>query len=454
MSAAQSDYCQIVLYKNGMFMRLSRQRLLQTAIKKYSKYLKYGSRFLPAAGAFFLTAILVKVLDPEQAGLFFVALASTQLVSMAALFGANVYFLREYAADHEQARATHRMLFIKLWIFIVGAALSASAYALTETHGQAYLYLIIGSAPFMAAMVLNSAVMRAQGSVLVAGLLGHGIVSFGILVCMPMVFYLVGVSLDVLCGLHFILAIFFYLVSELVVYQGQHQAPVVKLSQVSEGTWWEGFCQSFFYKKTWRFGFMAVVVYLTQWLPIFLLQRHSLESVAVMSLAYRYASILSFLGVTIDLAFAPMFAKMGTRGGGLELQVIFRKIIRVLVPVATVFFVGMTAFVYVSDVFYLQGKYAGLLPVALIVFFSSSVLFALAPFTNLLLMSGLERSCNNASIVCFAFVLLATVVGLDVIGSDYWVAIYMVAVYAVGKISASTYSVYVAKKHLLNAEIV
>lgn len=434
-------------------MRPSRQRSLQAIIKNNYKYLKYGSRFLPAAGAFFLTAILVKVLTPDQAGLFFVALASTQLVSMAAIFGANVYFLREYAADHEKAHATHNLFFIKLWIFIVGFALSAVAYFLTDTHGQASLCLVIGSAPFMAAMVLNSAIMRAQGSVLVAGLLGHGIVSFGVLACIPIAFVIFGLSLDVLCILHFLLAVCFYLVSELVVRRGLRKIPSVTPATGDKDGWWQSFCQSFFYMATWKLGFMTVVIYLTQWLPIFLLQRHSLESVAVMSLAYRYASILSFLGVTIDLAFAPMFAKMGAQGGGLELRAVFKRVIKVLVPVAGVFFIGMTGFVYVSDIFYLNGKYVGLIPVAVIVFFSSSVLFALSPFTNLLLMSGLEKNCNDAAIVCFIFVVLATLVGLNSIADGYWLAIYMVSVYAIGKIMASSYSVYVAKKRLLNAGV-
>jgi O-antigen/teichoic acid export membrane protein len=252
--------------------------------------------------------------------------------------------------------------------------------------------------PFFALVAINSRIMRAVGRYVSAGFLEVSAISalaflvlFGWVVASP------AVKIADVTFAFVISAACLFLISEFLVGQSH--------------TIWAGLDEKLLHldRASLPFVVFPLLIFATQWLPVYFLARISDESVSIFNIAVRFASLVTFVSISIDSYLSPKFSRLHALGEYAQIKKVVARF-RGYSLIACILFLLVYSCVgpwlitsWAGDAY--ADAYYVAIPVLLMYF---SMLIG-GPFQSFLLMSDQEALVNKVNVLALALVLFCCV---------------------------------------------
>lgn len=296
----------------------------------------FVARSIPAVGVIVLTLLAPMVLAVESAAVFLTGMTLLYLLGIISRCGLDVYLLKHSASRlRDEIKVVDRA---DLMCFLLGLSFSSFlllGYLLAEfclEMAPAYAWVFYALPAFSCQGILAS-FLKATGDELY-GSLAEPSVSALLAVVIFFAFRMVGVT-DLGVAYTYAAWFVFLLTLSCVAWTRSFVAAVeVDLKR--------GLVES------WVFLLNQISSYFTQWYPLFLLGAMDKKLVVYYAVANRMATVISFVGVTIDSFAAPRFSNYWKLGDLAALNCFKYKVARLALMGAILCFVcvGVAAYFY------------------------------------------------------------------------------------------------------------
>jgi len=301
----------------------------------------FVARSIPAVGVIVLTLLAPMVLAVERAAVFLTGMTLLYLLGIISRCGLDVYLLKHSASRlRDEIKVIDRT---DLMCFVLGLSFSSFlllGYLLAEfcfEMASAYAWVFYALPAFSCQGILAS-FLKATGDELY-GSLAEPSVSSLLAVVIFFAFKMLGV-IDL--GVAYSYAVWFVFLLTLGCVAWARSFVAALDVDLKKGL-----------IESWVFLLNQLSSYFTQWYPLFLLGAMDKKLVVYYAVANRMATIISFVGVTIDSFAAPRFSNYWKRGDLVALNSFKCK-------VANLALVGATlCFVFVGVVAYFYGQLQG-----------------------------------------------------------------------------------------------
>lgn len=339
-----------------------------------------------AAGTILLTLIAPLVMDIQSTADFFTGVALIYLLGILSRAGIEMYILKESAARFEEKlRVITRSEIYLFCLPIILAMLFGCIYyaVLLVFEGLGSLKWVFIALPAFSSLGVLSSFLRGTGEELWAGMTEPGILSFFTAIVLSLNIINPVYTFDVVWVFPIVAWVFLFLNIGLVVFY-------YSVENAKGGSWVAAS------RGALVFCLNQACSYLTQWYPVFIFGFMDNSYVVYYAVANRIASIISFVGVTIDSFAAPRFSSLWKRKDYAQLVSVRRNISKVSAIVGGMFFI----IVVLVGVGYGVANSFGKIYYALvfILCFSYAFSIALGPNGFFLMMTK-----DNAYVTCLSF---------------------------------------------------
>ena len=343
------------------------------------------SRGGAALGAILFHIAVIRVLDVSAAGQLFLWLTTLYVASFVANLGLDTYLLKRIAAHTSKfAAAKKRLAFLFSLALSIAVVLGASASA-------KWIFMAL---PFFALVAINSRIMRALGRYVSAGVIEVSAISALAFVLLCVCVWINGiVEIEVAACVFVIAAACLFLVSELL---------VGKSYRIWTG--WGVKCLHLD-RASLPFVVFPLLIFATQWLPVYFLARISDESVSIFNIAVRFSSLVTFVSISIDSYLSPRFSRLHEQGDYLQIKDVVSKFrgysaVACIVFLSIYFLGGPLLITSWAGEAYADAYYVAI-PVLLMYF----LMLMGGPYQSFLLMSDQESLVNKVNVLALALVL-------------------------------------------------
>lgn len=351
----------------------------------------FFARSIPAAGVIVLTLIAPMVLDIERAAIFLTGVTLLYLLGIISRFGFDIHVLKICSARFkdesklvDSTEVVFFLLSLSLSIVLLVAYLFLSAYFVPiDAYGWVFYAL-----PAFSCQGILASFLKATGDEFWGAMAEPSISSL----LAVAIFFIFRTSGSVDLALAFSYAIWGVLFFTLCYVCSTRSFLSCADTDIKSGL-----------VDSWHFFLNQISSYASQWYPLFLLGAMDKRLVIYYAVANRMATVISFVGVTIDSFSAPRFSNFWKTGNISELYAVRSKIANLsrIGAIACFFFVGAISYVYGEwqsfDVAY------GFMSFTLITCYAASISFG--PNGFFLMMTNGDRYATRISF----FVLLAIV---------------------------------------------
>jgi O-antigen/teichoic acid export membrane protein len=344
------------------------------------------SRGGAALGAILFHIAVIRVLDVAAAGQLFLWLTTLYVASFVANLGLDTYLLKRISARTSKfAPAKKRLAFLFSSALAIVVVLGASA------SGK-WIFMAL---PFFALVAINSRIMRAVGRYVSAGVIEVSAISALAFVLLCVCVWINGaIEIDGVACVFVVAATCLFLLSELLVGKS-HRI-------------WAGLGVKWLHldRASLPFVVFPLLIFATQWLPVYFLARTSDESVSIFNIAVRFSSLVTFVSISIDSYLSPRFSRLHEQGSYLQIKAVVSKF-RGYSAVACVVFLwmyflgGPLLITSWAGEAYADAYYVAI-PVLLMYFF----MLMGGPYQSFLLMSDQESLVNKVNVLALVLVLL------------------------------------------------
>lgn len=342
------------------------------------------SRGGAAIGALLFHIAVIRLLPVIEAGQFFLWLTTLYVASFIGGLGLDTYLLKKIAANHETLAPAK-----KRFAFLFSIAVATGVIAFTE--GAARWILV--ALPFFVLVSINSRIMRATGAYMGAGFFEVSVISaatFGLLlICVALD---LEVTLDEVVGLFIAASIFLCVLGE------------YKLDKKFRSVWSWASHPIKVEKSSLPFVVFPLLIFLTQWMPVYFLTGVGEEAISVFNMAVRFASLITFFSISIDSYLAPKFSALHAAGDYVKIQRLVVMCRGYSLLACVVFFVfyflgGEQVMTWWVGEAYASAYYVAI-PVLMMYFF----MLIGGPYQSFLLMSDQEAVVNRVNVLALILV--------------------------------------------------
>lgn len=343
-------------------------------------------RVLPAIGVLLYTFFASKYFSVNQGSEAILYLAYLYLMSFIAKLGIDSFVLKEVslAYDGEARRAKTVYYRAAVEVVVLSVLLLGFYYASISLLGRFNItskyFLIL---PVFSLMGLQSIVLKASGCEKFGALLEVGFASL-----LATVLAWIKVVVDGFVELEeflniFLISCFFVVLAQLFILRGVFKGVFAELSFVLNLHHWLAL-------KSWKFSVVNVCSYLIEWLPVFILSSVSPESVVILALAIRLATVAGFAVSTIDLISAPKVSRLYVNGEKGQLREYLRSLRKVMfVPAVLIVLFAYPIFLLLERAVLAIDSEGVSLP-AYILISSHAISLLIGPVGYVLMMTGYE----------------------------------------------------------------
>lgn len=342
------------------------------------------SRGGAAIGALLFHIAVIRLLPPAQAGQFFLWLTTLYVLSFIGGLGLDTYLLKKIAANQETMAAAK-----KRFAFLFSIVVAVSVIACAEDTAR----WILMALPFFTLVSINSRIMRATGAYIGAGLFEVSVISaatFGfLLICVALD---LEVTLVNVVGLFISASIFFCVLGD------------SKLEKKFRSVWELASHPLKVERSSLPFVVFPLLIFLTQWMPVYFLTGVGEDAISVFNIAVRFASLITFFSISIDSYLAPKFSALHAIGDYIKIQKLVVMYRRYSLLACVVFF----AFYFVAGeplmTWWMGDAYASAYYVAVPVLMMYFFMLIGGPFQSFLLMSDREVVVNRVNVLALVLV--------------------------------------------------
>lgn len=350
------------------------------------------ARSIPAAGVIVLTLVAPMVSAVERAAAFLTGVTLLYLLGIIARFGFDIYILKACSARFKDAKKIIHLpeiIFFLLSLSLSGALLVAHLFISAHFVAvDAYSWVLYALPAFSCQGILAS-FLKATGDELCGSMSEPGISS---LLAVVIFFVFRPLGIDDL-ALAFSYAIWFTLFLTFCYVALTRSFVAGTDIDIKSGL-----------ADSWSFLLSQLSSYASQWYPLFLLGAMDKRLVIYYAVANRMATVISFVGVTIDSFAAPRFSNLWKVGNTVELHAVRRKIARLSVLGALICFFGVGLVSYVYGQWQSFGAIYGFMSFTLIISYAAAI--GLGPNSFYLMMTDNGHYVTRVSVCIFLSVVI------------------------------------------------